>query len=317
MVNQTLLFELNSLLGQSKPSSNGNYKFNCFQIHKNGLPDTTHKLEICLNPESKYYQYAHCWSCDLKSKTILGLLKPLKLNQDRLSQLKLILPKDENNKYSIQNNIVSSIQLPTEYISLIKDSNSILRKHAILYLQNRGITKLDIIKYNIGYCEEGKYKNRIIIPSYNELGELNYFIARSFEKDSKERYKNPPISRDIVPFEFFINWNLPIIIVEGAFDMIALKRNTIPLLGKNIQDGLMKKLIQSKVNRIYVCLDKDVIKKSLKFCEELINEGKKVYLVELDSKDPSQTGFEQMSYKLQKTTGLTFSKLLEKKFQYN
>jgi len=315
MVNQILLEEIQSILGKGIKTARGNYKFNCFKIHKNGLHDTTHKLEICLDPTLPHYQHSHCWSCDLRSKKLISLIKPLNINPDKIQQLKLILSDENTNDSNIQNISINSISLPTEYISLIKDSNSVLRKHAMFFLKNRNITENDIIKYNIGYCEEGKYKNRIIIPSYDNMGELNYFIARSFN-DENERYKNPQISRNIIPFEFFINWNLPIIIVEGAFDMIALKRNTIPLLGKNIQDGLMKKIIQSNVNRIYICLDKELIKKSLKYCEELINEGKKVYLVELNEKDPSQIGFLKMTNILQTTTSLTFSKLLEKKFQY-
>ncbi len=38
-----------------------------------------------------------------------------------------------------------------------------------------------------------------------------------------------------IPFEIFINWNSPIIRCEGMFDAISIKRNAIPLLGKNIQ----------------------------------------------------------------------------------
>ena len=67
---------------------------------------------------------------------------------------------------------------------------------------------------------------------------LNYFTARSFEKEPFRKYKNPSVSRDIVPFEMFINWSSPLVLCEGPFDAIAIKRNAIPLLGKNIQSSL-------------------------------------------------------------------------------
>ena len=70
--------------------------------------------------------------------------------------------------------------------------------------------------------------------------------------------------------------------------MMAIKRNVIPLLGKNIQDKLKKKLVTSQVQKIYIALDKDAIKQALSFCEDLLNEGKEVYLVELKDKDPSE-----------------------------
>ena len=60
---------------------------------------------------------------------------------------------------------------------------------------------------------------------------------------------------------------IPIILCEGLFDAMAIKRNAIPLLGKNIQSNLMKKIVTSVVNKIYIALDRDAIKQALNFCE--------------------------------------------------
>jgi DNA primase len=153
----------------------------------------------------------------------------------------------------------------------------------------------------------------IIIPTYENKGNLNYFTARSFESNPSTKYKNPSISRDIIPNEHLINWNIPIILCEGLFDAIAIKRNAIPLLGKNIQSNLMKKIVISAVDKIYIALDKDALKQALKFCEMLLNEGKEVYLVELTSKDPSDLGFKNFTKLIQNTIPLTYYDLMEKK----
>ena len=153
----------------------------------------------------------------------------------------------------------------------------------------------------------------IIIPTYDKDGKLNYFTARSFEKEPYIKYRNPQISRDIIPNEHMINWKVPIIICEGLFDAIAIKRNAIPLLGKNIQSELMKKIVSSFVNKIYIALDKDAIKQALHFCEQLMMEGKEVYLVDLQDKDPSEMGFENFTKLIQKTNPMTYSSLLEQK----
>ena len=92
----------------------------------------------------------------------------------------------------------------------------------------------------------------VIIPSYDEKGELNYFSTRAFLMDAFQKFKNPPISRDIIPFDLYINWDLPIILCEGMFDAIAIRRNAIPLLGKNIQTKLMRKIIEKNVKEIYI-----------------------------------------------------------------
>ena len=155
----------------------------------------------------------------------------------------------------------------------------------------------------------------IIIPSYDKDGTLNYFSARSFDKNSSRKYKNPQTSRDIIPFEFYINWNSPLILCEGVFDALAIKRNVIPLLGKNISKELMKKIVMSSIQKIYIALDKDAIKEALGFCENLLNQGKKVYLVELQDKDPGEMGFANFTNLIQQTPKLTFSKLFEKKLQ--
>ena len=153
----------------------------------------------------------------------------------------------------------------------------------------------------------------IIIPSYDSNGKLNYFTGRSFEKDPYVKYRNPNTSRNIVPFEMFINWNLPLVLCEGPFDAIAIKRNAIPLLGKNIQSTLMKKIITSQVKKIYIALDTDAMKQAVKFAEDFINEGKEVYFVELKDKDPSEMGFYDFTKLIQSTIPLTQYNLMEKK----
>ena len=153
----------------------------------------------------------------------------------------------------------------------------------------------------------------VIIPSYDENGELNYFISRSFEKDAFIKYRNPDCSRDIIAFELFINWSSPLILCEGAFDALAIKRNAIPLLGKNLQKTLLKKIITSEVEKIYIALDTDAIRQALQHCEYLMNQGKKVYLVELEGKDPSEMGFSYFTKLIQNTLPLDEYNLMERK----
>jgi DNA primase len=207
---------------------------------------------------------------------------------------------------------VNIVELPSEFKQF---DDTIISRHALNYLRKRNITQSDIDKYGMGFCEYGQYAKMIVIPSYSDNGNLNYFTARSFEKEPYIKYRNPEASRDIIPFEMFINWDLPIILCEGPFDAIAIKRNAIPLFGKNIQPALMKKIVTSKVQKIYIALDNDALNKALEFCELLLNEGKEVYLVKLEGKDPSDMGFEHFTKLIQKTTPLTNYKLMESKLQ--
>jgi hypothetical protein len=307
MVNQALVATINSVLGAGKSTSKGNFAYHC--------PFCNHhkpKLEINLSENEKGEHPWHCWVCDKRGKSLVKLFKLIEATAEKINELKSLVKHTSGVETVV---VEKKVELPKEFKPLSTQYNSIAYKHAISYLKRRQVTPDDIIKYNIGYCESGKYNNCIVIPSYDKDGILNYFTARSFDKNSSIKYKNPDVSRDIIPFELFINWNIPIILCEGPFDALAIKRNVIPLLGKNIQQNLRKKLVTSKVQKIYIALDKDAIKQALSFCEELINEGKEVYLVDMQDKDPGEMGFENFTNLIQQTIPLTFSSLFEKKLQ--
>ena len=308
MVNNALTYLIDSILGRGKPTSKGNKAYHCPSCNHHKL-----KLEINLDETSPHFQSYQCWVCGFKGKKLTTLFKKLEIDFDKVNQLKLLVKSSPKDKVQIIDN--KKVKLPDEFISLVNPPKNISTKHALHYLKNRNITREDIIKYNIGYCEFGKFANMIIIPSYDAEGNLNYFTARNFDKNSSIKYRNPDVSRDIIGLELFINWNVPITLCEGMFDAIAIKRNVIPLLGKTIQNSLMKKIINSSVQKIYIALDKDAIKQALNFCETLMNEGKEVYLVDLNEKDPSDMGFVNFTNLIQNTLPLTFSNLLEKKLQ--
>ena len=306
MVNQLLVTLVNSVLGSGKATARNNYAYSCPFCHKDK------KLEVNLTESREGKNPWHCWSCDQRGTNVYSLFKLLKVNSDKINELKSLVKSSTTYKPKVSEN---TIQLPTEYVSLsttIHNTN-IIAKHALSFLNKRNITYYDIVKYNIGYCETGKYRNRIIIPTYNKDGSLNYFTARSFEPNSTYKYMNPEASRDIIANEHLINWNIPIILCEGLFDAMAIKRNAIPLLGKNIQSSLMKKIVTSVVDKIYIALDKDAIKQALRFCEKLMAEGKEVYLVDLQDKDPSEMGFQNFTKLIQNTYPLTYYGLMEQK----
>jgi len=305
MVNELLVNLVNKVLGRGKRTARGNQAYTCPFCHHHKP-----KLEVNFTENKKGINLWQCWVCGKKGKTIRSLFKQLKTSSEFFQELsKLVKNISSNEDFTIK---VEQLELPKEFKSF-SNNKDIIAKHAYFYLKKRNITIKDILKYNIGYCEYGRYSKMVIIPSYDNNGKLNYFTARSFEKDPYIKYRNPDASRDIIPFELFINWDLPIILCEGPFDAMAIKRNVIPLFGKNIQPSLMKKIVESKVEKIYIALDNDAIQQALKFCEQLLNVGKEVYFVELQGKDPSELGFKKFTQLIQTVSPLTQYTLMEKK----
>lgn len=306
MVNNILLGLVESVLGKGTSTSRGNYAFHCpFCNHRKK------KLEVNVIPNKKNENPWHCWVCDARGKTLHSLFKRKKVNADKIHSLHSILGTTEKYDTIVQD---IKVELPKEYIPLnyIPRSN-ILARHAVSYLKKRGLTITDILSYQIGYCEHGRFANKIIIPSYNADGELEYFVARSFLPDVHRKYDAPVSDKNIIGFEDRINWDLPIVLCEGAFDAIAIKRNAIPLFGKTISKKLMKKIVTNSVKKVYLALDEDAIKSTYKISEELLKAGKKLYVVELDGKDPSEMGFTLFTRKIQEAQPFNFSSLLNLK----
>lgn len=299
---------LESVLGKGKKDRHTlDYAFSCpFCNHK--------KPKLIINTKTGKY---NCWTCfpKTKGKTPVSLFKKLGVDIERLKEMKSYFKNDTTLIDEVTRD--KNIFLPNEFQSITNNDGSLEYRRAVSYLKLRGIESKDVLKYNLGYCKTGRYRNKIIVPSYDKSGKLNYFIARSYEKDPFLKYDAPSVNKtELIGLEYFINWNVPIILCEGVFDAIAIKRNAIPLFGKSIPKALMLKLVESQVKTIYLALDKDALREALEYSQTLLDHGKEVYLIELDGKDPSDLGFEKMTQLLQKAKPITFADLLLKRLQF-
>ena len=117
----------------------------------------------------------------------------------------------------------------------------------------------------------------------------------------------------MIGLDLFINWNEPIVLCEGVFDAIAIRRNAIPLFGKTIPKSLMKKIYEKQVKQIYILLDSDAIMDSIKMTDSLMKNGIDVYYVNLSEEDPSDMGFKKVINLIKKTKQTSFSDLMRMK----
>ena len=299
---------LESVLGRATKSSGTNYRFHCpFCNH--------HKPKLEINPDGQWY---HCWVCNTRGKYILTLFRKLQVDSSKYQELARILD-DEDWQYRPKQTSTgtSIVKLPDEYKPLWVKSKSPEYRNAISYLNTRNITTQDILRYRIGYCTSGYYSNKLIIPSYDENGSLNFFVSRAYYEADTMKYINPTISKDVIGFELFINWNEPIILVEGVFDAIAVKRNAIPLFGKDISKTLQKRIVLKHVEEIYIYLDSDARAAALDTAEYFINNGIHVYLVDPEDSDPSDLGFSKNLHILRATTEITSENIMAEKIKWS
>lgn len=244
-----------------------------------------HKRKLNINTTTGYYQ---CWVCGFSGKSFSSLLKKVKASSDFYK----ILCKDKVKiTYTIEED-KKILTLPDEFKPLYKPNKDFAYKHALNYCLQRNLTIHEIVRYNIGYCAEGQFANRVIVPSYDKDGKLNFYCGRDF-CGGKLKYRLCDGSKDIIGFELFTDFNQPLTIVEGPFDALSVKYNVVPLFGKTLSKKLKLKLMENKPPCVNVLLDNDALSSSLKICEFLVSNNIETHLVLLDGKDPNEIGHEK------------------------
>jgi len=243
-----------------------------------------HKKKLSINLEKNKW---HCWICEFKGNNLARLVK----------RYGSFLQRQEWEKYDDAIDISCSLEdllfsieqtkeeetvlkLPEDFISLTNKKTSLTSLEARRYLNNRGVSKKDILKWKIGYCPKGEYGGRIVIPSFNEDGKVNYFVARSYGK-AWPPYKNPNVSKDIIFNQLYVDFKNDLVLVEGVFDAINAE-NAVPILGSYLRED--SKLFQEIVKwdtTVYVALDPDAEKKAMKLIKNLLLYGIEVYKIDI------------------------------------
>jgi hypothetical protein len=295
---------LRSFLGKPKHNVVDNdqtkYSFNCpkCKIENNNRFDNKYNLEVELNntdKEFKFKKICHCWVCGLSGSLdkVFKRYAPVKQKSMyfKLCTNRMVTGAKKYDSDDDDIEIENKIELPNEFIPFSQmDYKNPKHLEALNYLKDERKLNINTIKfYKIGFCIEGIYKNRLIIPSYNLNGELNFFITRIYQKYSKikEKYMNPEFDKTkVIINENNINWNETIYLVEGMFDMFALPINTIPLLGKDLKvnSELFKKILLYKPN-IIICLDEDAKIKQKELCSLLRSYNLNVEVIKICKKD--------------------------------
>ena len=221
------------------------------------------------NLEVNYFDHVFkCWSCGDTNgmKGPLGRLIEKHGNKKQIKIYKVFAPeKNEEVKKEKQ-----KLVLP-ESFTLFKDSHPRypVRLQAYNYLKSRGIDDTIIEKYNIWFCDNGSHIGRIIVPSYDKKNELNYYIARSWDPNSRAKYKNPEAEKDKIIFnEHIVDWKKDIFLVEGVFDGFFLD-NSIPMLGKHLSELLFTTIYEKAKGDIILALDGDAFDNAVKIYREL------------------------------------------------
>jgi DNA primase len=224
----------------------------------------------------------HCWKCGYRGKISDLLIKYGSTDDvEIISSVIKDLNLNDLTENKLNGNDGKTISLPEGFTPLNKceDEEGFHYKNAIKYLEDRGVGEKEINKFKLGFTTVGKYKYRIVAPSYNKDGVLNYFDCRAFYPNIKPSYLKPDkeiVKKfDIIFNEYNVNFLCPIYLVEGIFDMFPIF-NCVPMLGKKINNVLLNKIIKNKTP-VVLCLDEDAISDVIKNFEILNGFGVEVF----------------------------------------
>ena len=242
-----------------------------------------HKLKLSVNIRKNVFK---CWVCDYRGRNVRRLVRRFG-TFIQLQRWDALTGRPDLERFAElfdsrgRVDPVPTLDLPEEFISLA-GAVPATGVYAHKYLHSRGLTKADILKWKIGYCFGGEYRNRIIIPSFNDGGNVSYFMARSYNGDSY-KYKNPKASKDIVFNELYIDWNEDLTIVEGVFDAITAG-NSVPILGSTLRSDsdLIRKIVYNDTP-VYVALDPDASEKENRIIQTLLKYDVELYKIDVDA----------------------------------
>ena len=215
-----------------------------------------------------------CWICDYRGRNIRRVIRRFG-SYIQLRKWDAITDRTDLSRFAElfmdegETKIEQKIELPEEFVSLANKDLPLSANRPLRYLKERGLTKQDIIRWKIGFCYDGEYRSRIVIPSFGSSGYPNYFVARTYG-ESRLKYKNPPASKNIVFNDLFVNWNTDLTIVEGVFDAIVAG-NAVPILGSTLRtdSDLLKKIVRHDTP-CYIALDPDAAEKERRIIQTLL-----------------------------------------------
>ena len=243
----------------------------------------------------------HCWKCGYKSKTIFHLIKKYKSEflHEFLTEYKFgEFISDKEIKISEEILMLpDGFVLLAEQVPNLENSDLSVRK-AVNYLFSRGLTLEDFWYFKLGIATKSKeYEKRIIIPSFDFDGNLNFFTSRAYTQIFGPKYLNPIFHRENTIFnEINIDWSKELTIVEGPFDLIKVNENSTCLLGKELNSDslLFQKIIKNKTP-ILVAIDADAKNDAIKIAKKLIEYdiSVKIYQFPKKIKDPGQMSKKQ------------------------
>lgn len=180
----------------------------------------------------------HCWVCGWKARSLAPLLRKYGTQEHIDAYRQMLGYGGKSSLITAEVEKAQKVQLPKDFrlLTLANEMDPDV-KAAWRYVYSRGLFDKDAWYFKFGISDEPRWKRRVIMPSFDASGELNYFVARAIDKDRKPKYDNPDVDKNPVVFnEINLDWTKRMTLCEGPFDMVKCPENSTALLGSDLDE---------------------------------------------------------------------------------
>lgn len=248
------------------PSRSNNFEVRCPLCAP--IDKTKKKLSIQL--ENDLWQ---CWSCGKSGRSLAPLIRKFG-TREQLYEYCNHISIDKSNVVTGDKKqlIEQTVNLPKDFMLLVEAPRHDPNVKAIInYVTSRELNEDDMWYFKLGYSSELRWSRRVIIPSFDCDGILNFFTARAIDHE-KKKYDNLEINCTNVIFnELNIDWSEELVVCEGPFDLMKCPNNSVSMLGSNMHEhNLLFQKITKNYTPVALSLDADMWEtKTLRLSEKL------------------------------------------------
>lgn len=270
-------------LKSARRTGSGWWTMNCpFCIDRVGKVDRARKLGV--HEDSRIW---HCFRCGAKGMLSDGDHRALR------SMVVEVVPQESGE---------NPHRPPEGFWSLSDEEarSSYALAPALEYLARRGVSPAVVAAAQVGACVAGKYADRVVVPVLPApgaqpppRGPWHGFIARSWHPKGSvsATYLYPsgmPKGRFLYNEEALdVETEVPVLVVEGAFDTFPFWPDAVALLG-DASELQVRKLARAK-RPVAVALDGDAWRKGIALAQRLRMDGQRAGAIVLPPcMDPDQ-----------------------------
>jgi hypothetical protein len=266
---------------------------------------------FCKHPDAKKRKLAvrledgvtHCWVCNWSARSPLRLVPVV--GADRELREKLTEIFGDVGAVEGDEPVVEEVvaELPSDFTLVCDEIDRGVRHPdklaSIRYLEKRGVTYNAAKYFRLGLSNQSVFRRRVIFPSFDGNGSLNYVTARAVDDDTTFKYFNTQTQRSNLVFnEVDVAWNRELVLVEGPFDLLAcVGMNAVAMLGSWLDENyLLFNRIVANRTPVVLAFDPDATKKQEKVARRLLQYEIPIRVVDWSEHasdvDPAKVGHE-------------------------